>query len=283
MPESCGFVYAATGADYTALARRSARSLRLAMPAARIDLFTDQEIVDPLFERIHRLGSSWFRPKMEAIRRSRFDRSVVLDADILVLMDVSELFALLDGVDLAGCQAAVRPPRVMAAQRDIPRAFPMLNSGVLVTRPTRRLRRLVEAWEGAVRDRAQRTDQPALRRLLYERRLPFQVIPPEYNLIFPPFLDVMTPVMGAPRILHLRGLHDQPPGDPLAPLDLDLALGEPRAAIVRRLIAAETAALAAAPVPAKPVPSDRRLLRLRRIARRWFPGPPPDEGSPGLP
>lgn len=252
MPETRGFVYATTGADYTALARRSARSLALAMPGARIDLFTDQPVEDPVFERIHRLDSGWFRPKMQAIRQSRFRRSVVLDADVIVLTDVAELFDLLDDVDLAGCQAAIRPPQVMAAQADIPRAFPMLNSGMLVTRASPAVQGLVTEWEERMRALGHTTDQPLLRRLLYQRRLPFMVVPPEYNFIHIPSLDSRTAMLGAPRILHVRSLHDRPPGDPDRPFDLTEALGEARADVVRALWAEETARPAPARRPAAP-------------------------------
>ena len=107
-PQDCGFVFATTGALYTVLARRAARTLRKTMPDAQIDLFTDQVLDDPVFTQIHRLHTSSSRPKMEAMRRSRFGKTVYLDADIVVLADVSELFALLDRVEFAACQGVAR-------------------------------------------------------------------------------------------------------------------------------------------------------------------------------
>lgn len=71
-----GFVFAATGDICVTLARRAARSLRLVHPGAEIDLFTDVRVDDSVFNQVHRLSESWFRPKMEAVLKSRFERTI---------------------------------------------------------------------------------------------------------------------------------------------------------------------------------------------------------------
>ena len=217
-PQDCGFVFATTGALYTVLARRAARTLRKSMPDAQIDLFTDQVLDDPVFTQIHRLRTSSSRPKMEAMRRSRFGKTVYLDADIVVLADVSELFALLDRVEFAACQGVARNNDFMG-DGIIPRAFPMLNSGVLVFRNCRRTRTFLMEWERRVVSNQRRRDQGSLRNAVYDSNISYTVLPPEYNLIYMPMLDIWTEKMGAPRILHVTKLHETDPGNPLEPLD----------------------------------------------------------------
>jgi hypothetical protein len=236
---SKGFVYAATGAAYAALARKSARNLRAVMPDAQIDLFTDQTLTDPVFNQIIPLHQSWFRPKMEALLRSRFSRTVLLDADTIPLMDLSDMFGAVDRHSLAASMAMARPLRVYRNQPEIPRSFPYLNAGVLVAKRGIRLHALIREWEMMVRQNNLPKDQAALRWLLFHRKVPFAVLPMEYNLLNPEMLDTWDKHMQTPRILHLPALHDAPPGDPTQPFALADALGQSRADIIRALMAQE--------------------------------------------
>ncbi|GGD25642.1 hypothetical protein [Sinisalibacter lacisalsi] len=134
-----GFVFATTGESYTILARRAARSLRAVMPRAAIDLFTDQAVDDVVFDQIHGLAHNGHRPKMEALRRSRFARTIYLDADVMVLTDISEVFDLLDGYDLAAALGGNRSQQMVPPDDGLPRAFPVVNSGVIAARSSPRL------------------------------------------------------------------------------------------------------------------------------------------------
>ncbi len=234
-PQDCGFIFATTGELYTILARRAARTLRQVMPDAQIDLFTDQDLTDPVFTRIHRLNHSTSRPKMEALRRSRFRKTVYLDADIVVLADVSELFALLDRVELAACQGWARG-RVYMGDGTVPRAFPMLNSGVLAVRICRRTRTFMMEWERRMVSNQEKLDQGSLRNAVYDSNLVYTVLPPEYNMIHVPLLDIWEEKMGAPRILHLTKLHKGDPGNPEEPLDPLEILNFKRAALLPDLM-----------------------------------------------
>jgi hypothetical protein len=228
-----GFVYATTGAGYTALARRSARNLRQAHPNVLIDLFTDQAVDDPVFNRIHKVQDSWFRPKMEALLRSRFDVTVLLDSDTIPLDHVDELFGAVSNCDLAAAMSTGRPLAMYMDQPDIPRAFPYLNAGVMVVRRNLRSQMLIREWQDMVRRNGLAKDQPALRWLLYHRRIRFQVLPMEYNLVNIDLLDQWQPHFGAPRLLHVQDLHKADPGDPLLPFHLVEVLGRPRRDMVR--------------------------------------------------
>ena len=262
--EGSGFVYATTGAAYTTLARRSARNLRQAMPKAQIDLFTDQVIADDIFDRIIPLNQSWVRPKMEAIRRSRFARSVILDADTIVLSDIAELFGMVDQWELAGCLAMGRPPDLFDAQADIPRAFPYLNSGVLVVRRSRAIHDFALMWEEMIRREGMTVDQYALRRLLYDLGLPFMVLPPEYNLIHLAQLDIWETRFGLPKILHITALHNAPAGAAEQPFDVAALVGPARMTVLAGangpLSAMEQARRQADGPPSPPRSGLRRLL-----------------------
>lgn len=236
-----GFVFATTGHSYNVLARRAARTLREAMPDAQIDWFTDSTEPDTVFDGIHPLDAVHSRPKMEAIRRSRFARTVYLDADVIVLADIGELFDLLDRWEFAACHGFSRLKAATHADDGVPRCFPNINSGVIACRNTERVADLMTVWARDWQQSSARYDQPILRRLLYRSEIEMMILPMEYNLIVPALLDGWGAALGAPRILHARQLQKQPPGDPSTPLTLREALPEDRAAHVERLILSDWA------------------------------------------
>ncbi|GAA6164237.1 hypothetical protein NBRC116590_19410 [Pelagimonas sp. KU-00592-HH] len=231
-----GFVFATTGPEYTILAQRAARTLRLHMPDANVDLFTDQQVEDTVFNKVFKLERSWFRPKIEAMRRTRFERTVILDADIIVLMDVSELFDVLHDFDLAAAGALNRGPVVTKTNPPIPRSFPFLNSGVLGIRKSAKMEAFSEEWERRLNETQAPYDQIILRQMLYEDMAKFCVYPQEYNIFDVAAFDRWRPIHGAPRILHLTELHKRPPGSPLDPFDLRAEIGQIRGDHVSKLI-----------------------------------------------
>lgn len=234
-----GYVYATTGKDYTILARRAARTLKQVSPDACIDLFTDQDIDDPVFDRIHRLHHVTHYPKTEALGRSRFDRTILLDADTVVLTDISELFGMADRYPLSAMIGWALPAFMQQAQADIPRWYPHFNSGVMLFRKGRRIRQLARAWSAVMARDGARFDQTPLRRLCWDLDIPVGTIPQEYNMIFLPLLKLWDTAMGAPRLLHVRHLHDRPAGDPEQPFDLADLLTPHQADLIARLLAAE--------------------------------------------
>jgi hypothetical protein len=263
-----GYVYAATGAVYTNLARRAARNLRLVMPGAQVDLFTDQPVTDPVFNQILPLERVSHRPKMEAMRRSRFECTVLLDAAAFPIMRVNDLFDLADIYELSATMNFIRPHAVFASQTHIPRAFPYLNAGVMAFRKTPLMMRLIDAWEHEVLDNNQPQDQPSLRALIYAMKINFMVLPREYNVIYLRALEHWPPVFGCPRILHVPDLYKRPMGNPEEPIGLVEALGTDYARTVQGLLDRRKAkpsgeAPALAPLtPWKPA-SDSSQTRLR--------------------
>ncbi|MDU9006518.1 putative nucleotide-diphospho-sugar transferase [Sedimentitalea todarodis] len=238
-PGTRGFAFATTGKLYTDLARRAARTIRTVMPDALIDLFTDQDTSDDVFDKIHSLPDSWRRPKMYAVRCSRFERTIVLDADIVLLADVSDVFDVLDRFDIAGVLGNNREPGMTPPDPLVPNCLPVINSGVLAVRASAKLQEFALAWENDVRSENALLDQPAFRKRLYLSNLDFAALGLNYNCIQLRFLDVWSASMGAPRILHVRSLHDDYPGNPEEPFNLTEVLGEERAEHIASLLAAD--------------------------------------------
>lgn len=240
---SCGFVFAATGDLYIALARRAARSLRQIHPEAEIDLFTNIELDDPVFSQVHMLSESWFRPKMEALIRSRFDRTIYLDADIMVIADLSTVFDILDRFDLACSHGRFINNEASAIlhTRALPDAFVPVNGGVLAVRKSPDTQALLETWQAQMKATGARFDQPVLRELLYDSDLRVWVLPPGYNLMSLHELKTWWGLFSAPRVLHASWLHRrrEGPGDPMTPFSIEELVGRRGAARLGRLIAAD--------------------------------------------
>ena len=103
MTTTNGVIYVATGSDYVELARTSAASLRAVEPGLLIDLFTDD--LDRLdlgvFDQVHRIAVPEPRSKLTCMALTRFERTLFLDADTLVVGALGDLFDLLDRFDCA--------------------------------------------------------------------------------------------------------------------------------------------------------------------------------------
>jgi hypothetical protein len=228
-----GYVYAATGPLYTTLARRAARNLRHIMPNMEIDLFTDQHVTDPIFAQIHQIRHPTHRPKIEAMQRSRFDRTVLLDADAFPILQINDLFSLLGRYDIAAAHATNCPNWLLQEQPDISRAFPFFNAGVLAFRRCAAIDTFAQEWFRLVVQGGATHDQPAFRRLAWDMRLKIASLPRIYNTIYLPDFDAWPPPFEPPRVLHLTSLHDAGPGDPERPIDYLTHLGNPAAARLR--------------------------------------------------
>ena len=232
-----GVLYVATGPDYRALAEASARSLRAVEPGLPVDLFTD----DPgaaaagLFDAVHRIEDPHPRSKLDCLGRSRFDRTLFLDADTLVLGPLGDLFDVLDRFELALAHDVRRATELIRenAGAPTPYAFPQLNSGVLLYRRSPRMRAFFAEWARRFVESGGTRDQPVLKAMLWEGDLRFWVLPPEFNLRRVTLLDAWEPGDALPTILHSHRLMDHMRG------------GAPRISDPVALVEAERAALEA--------------------------------------
>ena len=268
---SRGFVFGVSGAAYLGPAILAARSVARTNPGVPIDLFTDQPSDHPVFARIHQLDRAWFRPKFEALRRSRFERTIYLDVDVRVLASLADVFEALGRFDLAGAHDQYRNARraVIHHGEPVPAAFPQINSGVLGLRASEATRRLMAEVEADVAASGARKDQPVLRAHLWRSELRILILPEEYNLMAYRTTLMWSGARAAPRVIHSPRLKDNPSVE-IVPLT-----GGAIARHVRALLAGDRT-LAQGPRRRMLAPSDRSpggaLRRLseaasRRIAR----------------
>lgn len=268
---STGFVFAATGEVHVTLARRSARTLRQFMPEAEIDFFGMEDPGDAVFTRCHRLARETHRPKIEALRRSRFDLTVYLDSDIIALAPVHDLFEVLRGCDICGAHENRRAGVVALLQTPgdpVPHGFPAINSGVLGVRKSSKTLKFLQDWEAAVLDGGEKRDQPSLRRMLWERDLHLRVLPIEYNLMDMRLIRGMGHHVAAPRLIHRTSLREKPQPDPSRPFDISEEIKPHLLAVLKTLMETDkslkgqtTARITLPPEEPRKWRKTRRLLR----------------------
>ena len=189
--------------------RRPRRRLgRRAPPRASPSTSTPTPPSPTRLRRVHLLETVWFRSRIDAMARTRFERTLHLDADVLAVADLRDVFEVLDRFDIALAHDQWRNSPAANAQwrRPLPNAFPQFNGGVIAYRRTPEVLAFLAAWADALRASGLKRDQPVLRELLWESDLRIATLPPEYNL-----LD---------KVAHrpLGPLPDRPPPRPPLPL-----------------------------------------------------------------
>lgn len=206
---SRGVLFVATGAGYRGLARRAAESVRRHAPDLPIDLFTDAACEADVFDRVVTLDDPWFRSRIDAMARTRFERTLHLDVDVLAVADVRDVFDVLDRFDVALAHDQLRnsPSATAFWRRPLPNAFPQFNGGVIAYRRAPSVLAFLREWAEAMRTSGLKRDQPVLRELLWLSDLRLATLPEEYNLL--DFREVAGwgPGKAAPRILHHYDLH----------------------------------------------------------------------------
>jgi hypothetical protein len=208
--DRCGVVFVATGAaKYLELTARAAASVRRHCPGLAIDLFTDTDRDLPVFDRIHRLEDPWFRSKIDGLLRSRFERTLYMDADMLVVADIRDIFEVLDRFDVALVHDWKRnaPLHHTFWRRPLPAAFPQFNGGLVAVRRSAATTAFLEDWKAAVKASDTGRDQIALRELLWESDLRIATLPEEYNLLLIQSVRRWTTDFAAPRVLHSPHFH----------------------------------------------------------------------------
>lgn len=211
-----GFVYAATGSSiYVDLAIRSARSLKLQCPDFPIDLYTDQDVNDPVFSKVHRPEESWFRVKIDALINSRFEETIYIDSDTYIIDDISDIFYLFENYNICACHDPGRNSEHGSATLDthFPESFPTLNGGLIGIAKSAQTQAFLKLWKQTIQSRNQSKDQPSFRELLWKSNLNLSVLPPEYNIMFLRWLDVLGYKQGIPKIIHSPRLHQHKNSD----------------------------------------------------------------------
>lgn len=228
-----GVIYVATGLDYRDLACASARSLRAVEPDLAVDLYTDDpEAVEPgLFDRVHRIDDPHPRSKLDCMARTRFSRTLFLDADTLVVAPLGDLFDILGRFEMALAHDVRRASDLIRAGLDevTPYAFPQMNSGVVLYRRSPVMLDFLAEWARRFAASGQSRDQVVLKDMLWQSDLRFYVLPPEFNLRRVTMLDAWEPLDARPTILHSHRLMDHMRGagarisDPVALVEAERA------------------------------------------------------------
>jgi hypothetical protein len=259
-----GVVMAAFGQKYVDLAYQAAGTLRQHNPKLEVDLFTDMARNLGPFSRVHILHDVWIRSKIDAMLQSRFDKTLYLDVDLLVLADLSDIFEVLDRFDVAAAHDQYRNSTLARKiyREPIANSFPQINSGVFAFCRTAPVLQFLQEWKCEIKTHGIGKDQHSLRELLWKREIKLAVLPPEYNLWDLATVDYMTPRFhAAPRILHsyiFQVLPEPPPGKNV----LIHYLGKARAHKIGLLLAADEALAARAGRAAKlPTRRERRKMQ----------------------
>lgn len=231
-----GVIYVATGADYVDLARQSRESLRATNPDIPADLFTDDRNAPGLeiFDQVHEVPRQHARAKLECLPRSRFKRSLFLDADTLVVGNLGDLWRITERFDLAMAHDVRRASALIQEGQTVstPYGFPQLNSGVILYRNSGATLRFFDQWARAYHRSGVARDQIVLKDLLWDTPARFYVLPPEFNMRRVPVLDAWEPQDARVKIIHSHRLMDH------------MRLGGPRIRDLAGLVQAERLALA---------------------------------------
>ncbi len=203
-----GVVYVARGAAYQELACASAKSLRAQEPAIPIDLYTDQPVAEGPFDRVLPIPEIDTRDKIAGMIDSRFQRSLFLDCDTLVVQPLGDIWGLLDRFDLALCHDVRRTSALIRQgwRIDTPYGFPQMNSGVMLYRRSAEVLAFLREWATAYTEAGTARDQITLRDLLWSSDLRFYILPPEFNLRRVTELDAWEPLDARPIIIHSHRL-----------------------------------------------------------------------------
>jgi hypothetical protein len=233
-----GAIYVATGPDYLELACASAATLRHHNPDLPVDLFTDRPDAPGLeiFDHVHTVPRIHPRAKIDCMPLSRFERTLFLDCDTLILAPFRDLFDLMDRFDLALAHDMRRASDLVQEGHveATPYAFPQHNSGVMLYRKSPAMAAFFAEWERRYRAAGRARDQVSLKDLLWASDIRFYVLPTEFNLRRVTLLDAWEPLDARPTILHSHRL-----------LDHLRKAGVPRVRTLDDVVRLERAALAA--------------------------------------
>ena len=228
-----GLLYVAAGANYYDLAEQSARSARSFNPDIEIDIFTDQDADPELFTCIHSIPPGP-TPKLASLPHSRFDRTLYLDCDTLIISEFGDIFGILDRFDVAVTHDVRRTSNLIRQGFEFktPYAFPQMNGGVILYSARPKARDFLKNWQAGYVKANVKRDQVSLRDALWSSDIRFYVLPPEFNLRRVTELDAWEPLDARPTIVHSHRLLQH------------FRNGDVRLSSIEEIVAAEREALA---------------------------------------
>lgn len=214
-----GIVYACSHQRWIDETVRSAQSCRRHMPELSRQLFVTDTLLSEVGGEIREHFTDTIvlaetehpqRPRFEATLQTDLDQAIFVDGDTLFLSPVTELFDLLDHVDIALAHAPqyFSPNAVAINLFDmlpkVSTAQPEWNTGVIVARIDNRFRDMVREWSALFnkcRAAGFGMDQASFRSALVTSPLRFATLPNNYNFR----ANVENSLAGEVKILHAHG------------------------------------------------------------------------------
>lgn len=205
-----GIVYPAMGEPFISEVRDSIDTLRDFLPSFPVTVISDRHLdIDKNTEvRVINDPAYDYSDSIIDLDIVPYDKVLQLDTDTYINSNISGMYDVLDEFDFG---AAINPGKRHYAPGDdtyvpqeIPKAFPLFNSGVLLYEKNQRVRDLFTEWtaiyERTKDENAQKFNQPALRQALFYSDVRIYPLPPEYNC------HTLKPgtVVGEVKIVHAR-------------------------------------------------------------------------------
>jgi hypothetical protein len=196
----------------------SAKSIKYYSPQLSIHIYTDYDGLNFIEKHIKtRLFDSkglintppHYRSKVDYISKSPFVNTLYLDSDTLICDDISEMYELLNEFDIALAHAHKRntPQNLRTWRITIPYSFPQYNSGVILYRNTKVIKKFFETWADCFHEAKFIKDQVTLRELLFKSKLRIATLPPEYNIRYQKYIKIWSTGEAKPKILHMSKFH----------------------------------------------------------------------------
>lgn len=192
-------LYVATGKRYLREAISSAISVRRHSPELEVVLYTDQNTLNPVFDRVWPISNPTHTPadKILGLMAFRRKRGLFLDTDTRVVADITPLFNLLDKFDIALAHASWRyslaqvngklNAKEIYRQDACPFPFCELNTGVILFQNNHCWKNLLREWKSEYGRQMlagqplPANDQPAFRVATWKSSVNLFILPPEYN------------------------------------------------------------------------------------------------------
>lgn len=197
---SRGILYIATDDEYLEEARESAARVSELMDHP-IAVIAHRDVDDPVFDHviIDDSPTETFAEKPRNFRRTPFDETLYLDTDTYLVDDVSELFDVLEGHDLA-----VAPSQSNDLVQGVPAPRTQYNTGVVSYGSNEAVREFFSNWERIYQEwhdeRGIVEDQPSFLKAVYESDMDVFTLSIRYNIrLFSP-----GAIQGDAKIVHGR-------------------------------------------------------------------------------
>lgn len=183
-----GYLYVANKKKFFEEAKVSAQSIRQfsSLPIALIasENSIDESVKDffDIIIVVNELNEYTYLSKIIGLQNSPFDKTIFLDSDTFVCSDISELFILLDLVDIATTQESKKHTHSFPEMK-YKNIFPEFNSGVILFNKNESIQKLFQDWLEICKSLNIQIDMPGLREaiILNFSSIKYSILPECYN------------------------------------------------------------------------------------------------------